>query len=127
MASPQVTGEPITHLVVTGGGARSALWRQIIADVTGRAVVLVASTELTSLGAGMLAAAGAGAFPDVVTAAALAMTQRCGHGRPRPGHAGAATTRCITRAYRPLYPALREVTHALSALEQEGRWEAAEL
>ncbi len=28
----------------------------------------------------------------------------------------------FTRAYRPLYPALREVTHALSEMEQEGRW-----
>jgi hypothetical protein len=26
----------------------------------------------------------------------------------------------FTRAYRPLYPALREIIHALSALEQEG-------
>ncbi len=42
-----VTGEPITHLVLTGGGARSTVWRQIMADVTGRVVVLVASTELT--------------------------------------------------------------------------------
>ena len=118
----EVTGEPITHLVVTGGGARSALWRQIIADVTGRAVVLVASTELTSLGAGMLAAAGVGAFPDVA-AAALAMTRDVATITPVPA-TWELYDALYTRAYRPLYPALREVTHALSALEQEGRWAA---
>ena len=32
------TGEPITELLTIGGGARSALMRQIVADATGRPV-----------------------------------------------------------------------------------------
>ncbi|GAC1434593.1 MAG: FGGY-family carbohydrate kinase [Chloroflexota bacterium] len=116
----RVTGEPIDYLVLTGGGARSALWRQIVADATGRAVVLVASTELTSLGAGMLAAAGSGAFSDA-RAAAAAMTRDVRTIMP-----GAAARELydllFRRAYRPLYPALRAISHSISALEQEGRW-----
>lgn len=44
---------------VIGGGARSALWRQIKADVTGLPVSLLHTTETTSLGAAMLALRGA--------------------------------------------------------------------
>lgn len=115
-----VTGEPINSLVTTGGGARSPLWRQIVADVTGRDVILVASTELTSLGAGMLAATGAGAFPDV-PAAAAAMSRDVETISPIPRQQEIYNA-LFERAYRPLYPALREITHAISALEREGRW-----
>lgn len=116
----EVTGEPITTLVLTGGGARSPLWRQIVADVTGRRAILVESTELTCLGAGMLAAAGAGLFPDA-PAAARAMTRDVGSLEPDE-QARATYNALFERAYRPLYSTLRPLTHALTAMEQEGRW-----
>jgi xylulokinase len=47
---------------VVGGGARSPLWLQMKADVTGRTVRVMASDESTALGAAMLAGVGAGAF-----------------------------------------------------------------
>jgi xylulokinase len=47
---------------VVGGGARSPLWLQMKADVTGRAVRVMASDESTALGAAMLAGVGAGTF-----------------------------------------------------------------
>ncbi|MBC7223985.1 MAG: hypothetical protein H5T59_06905, partial [Anaerolineae bacterium] len=43
-----------------GGGARSRLFRQIRADVTGIPVVTVSTVETTALGAALLAAVGAG-------------------------------------------------------------------
>jgi len=43
-----------------GGGARSTLWRQIKADVTGLPVSITNTTETTALGAGILALAGSG-------------------------------------------------------------------
>lgn len=62
-------GQPIRRFVVVGGGARSALWCQIIADVTGKPVVRAASIETAALGAGILAAAGAGLFSGTRQAA----------------------------------------------------------
>ena len=54
---------------VVGGGARSDLWLQIKADVTGRPVRRVLGDCATSTGAAMLAGIGAGAFPDLEQAA----------------------------------------------------------
>lgn len=50
---------------VVGGGARSPLWLQMKADVTGRAVRVLATDEATALGAAMLAGVGAGTFRDL--------------------------------------------------------------
>lgn len=47
---------------VVGGGARSPLWLQMKADVTGRTVRVMASAESTAVGAAMLAGVGAGTF-----------------------------------------------------------------
>ena len=53
---------------VVGGGASSALWMQIKADVTGRPVRGVAARQATAFGAGLLAAVAAGSFPGIVEA-----------------------------------------------------------
>jgi xylulokinase len=50
---------------VVGGGARSALWLQIKADVTGRTVRRVLGDCATSAGAAMLAGVAAGVFSDL--------------------------------------------------------------
>jgi xylulokinase len=57
-----VGGEEIR---VVGGGARSALWLQIKADVTGRPARRVLGDCATSTGAAMLAGVAAGAFADL--------------------------------------------------------------
>lgn len=48
-----------------GGGAKSDFWLQMKADVTGHPVEKPAQTEAAVMGAAMLAAAGAGAFPSI--------------------------------------------------------------
>ena len=50
---------------VVGGGARSRLWLQMKADVTGRTVRVLTTDESTALGAAMLAGVGAGTFADL--------------------------------------------------------------
>jgi xylulokinase len=62
-------GLPGTELRVVGGGARSALWLQTKADVCGLPVRPVLGPEPTALGGAMLAAVGAGMFPDAGMAA----------------------------------------------------------
>jgi len=57
------------ELKLTGGGSRSDFWNQIIADVLGITCVRNLNEEATSLGAAILAASGAGVFPDISKAA----------------------------------------------------------
>lgn len=61
---------PIQEYVLTGGGANSKLWSQMVADISGKQVVYPQTTEATNLGAAMLAAVAAGWYPSVNEAAA---------------------------------------------------------
>jgi len=64
---------------VVGGGARSELWLQIKADVTGRPVRPVLAAEPTALGAAVLAGLAAGTFGDAADAVArtVSPSPRC--------------------------------------------------
>jgi xylulokinase len=62
-------GLPGAEIRVVGGGARSALWLQAKADVCGLPVRPVLGPEPTALGGAMLAAVGAGRYPDAAAAA----------------------------------------------------------
>ncbi|MEX2203561.1 MAG: xylulokinase, partial [Actinomycetota bacterium] len=55
-----VTGS--TQIRATGGGSKSSLWRQILADVLGTDVVTTSTSEGAAEGAAMLAAVGSGWF-----------------------------------------------------------------
>lgn len=57
------------EMVVAGGGAKSALWRGIIADVTGATLLVPQVLEAGALGAAILAGVGVGAYPSVQAAA----------------------------------------------------------
>lgn len=58
-------GLPLREIRAVGGGARSALWRQIKADVSGLPVAMLNTVETTALGAAMLALVGAGIFASL--------------------------------------------------------------
>jgi xylulokinase len=55
----------INQVRISGGGARSALWRQILADVLDTELVTVNTTEGAAYGAALLAGVGAGVWPEV--------------------------------------------------------------
>jgi xylulokinase len=57
------------ELLLTGGGARSAFVRRLQADVYGLPVRTASREEGPAYGAALLAAVGAGAFPDLAAAA----------------------------------------------------------
>lgn len=63
-------GVPVTQIRASGGGSRSALWRQIQADCFGRPVVTINTEEGPAFGVALLAAVGAGYYPDIQTACA---------------------------------------------------------
>jgi xylulokinase len=59
----------VKQVRLTGGGARSAFWRQLQADIYGCEVVVVSPAHGAAFGAALLAAAGVKSFADVVEAA----------------------------------------------------------
>jgi ribulose kinase len=61
-------GVPTNQIVACGGGTRSALWLQILADVAGVPISLTTVSDAVALGSAICAAVGAGAFPDLRTA-----------------------------------------------------------
>jgi xylulokinase len=64
-------GLPLHEIRTVGGGARSPLWRQIKADVTGLPVSMTDTTETTAMGAGILALAGSGLIDSLDEAVGL--------------------------------------------------------
>lgn len=88
-----------------GGGTRSRLWCQIVADVLERPIEIAREAEATCLGAGMLAAAGAGLFPSIQTAAdAMSL----GGQVYDPDPAQATRYSRLFDIYKDIYPALRD-------------------
>jgi xylulokinase len=77
----QELGLSPTHLLLTGGGAKSPFIRRLQADVYGVPVSTVNREEGPAYGAALLAAVGAGAFPDL-SAATRATLTRGGAERP---------------------------------------------
>ena len=61
----QIAGIELRELRVVGGGAKSRLWNQIKADVTGLQVNVPEITETTALGAAFLALVGIGAYASL--------------------------------------------------------------
>jgi xylulokinase len=101
----------IHQVRVSGGGAKSPFWRQILADVLNVELVTVNTTEGAAYGAALLAGVGAGAWPDVDAA--------CGHTVEQTGltspQLGITTLYDGAYAYfRQLYPALKSISHGLS-------------
>jgi xylulokinase len=100
----------IEQVRITGGGATSQLWRQILADVLETELVTVNTTEGAAYGAALLAATGVGTFPDVESACAATIRVT---GRTNPGPAS-ETYRQVYPLYRDLYPALQRTFHAIA-------------
>jgi xylulokinase len=103
----------IKQVRASGGGARSPLWRQILADVLNVELVTVNTTEGAAYGAALLATVGAGVWPDVDTACTTCVKVT---GSTPPQAETAAKYEAVYTQYRALYPALREISHNLSNL-----------
>jgi xylulokinase len=103
-------GLSIEQVRASGGGARSPLWRQILADVFDTEIVTVNVTEGAAYGAALLAGVGAGVYGSVPEAceAAVKLT-----GRAEPGPAAPVYADYYPR-YRALYPALAPEFEAMA-------------
>jgi xylulokinase len=79
----QKLGVAATEMRVMGGGAKSALWNQIKADVTGLSVAVPEATEMTALGAALLALVGCGSYASLAEACPRVVRLRDRY-EPRP-------------------------------------------
>jgi len=103
-------GAPIQAMRLIGGGARSALWRQILADVYGLPILRPALVaEATSLGAAIAGGVGVGLFPDFRVARTIVAVEEAE--RPDPAHTEryAALYDLFRRAYTALEPIFNQL------------------
>ncbi len=105
------SGAAITQVRVSGGGAKSPLWRQILADIMDAELVTVNTTEGAAYGAALLAGVGAGVWHDVDTAC-----RRTIHvtGSTQPNPAAVTEYERWYQVYRNLYPALKPTFDAVA-------------
>jgi xylulokinase len=109
---------PVDYLIATGGGAQSPLWLQMIADITGKPVYQSHTHETAALGAGILAAAAAGLYPDIQTAAE-GMTAIQPHPTEPDPLRNARYSQLYEEVYRHLYPALQPYLARLTELTED--------
>ena len=95
---------------IAGGGAKSVLWRRIVASALNVEIVTVNSREGAAYGAALLAGVGDGAWPHVDAACEAAIRVN-GSDQPVAGWVG-AYERAYGR-YRGLYPALKSTFDGL--------------
>jgi xylulokinase len=103
----------VNQVRISGGGSRSALWRQILADILDTPLARVNVTEGASYGAAILAGVGAGAWATV-GAACQETVQVLDATEPRPDRA--ALYDRLYPEYRALYPRLRPTFSAVAAI-----------
>lgn len=107
------TAVPVTSIRAVGGGARSALWVQVVADVTGRPVRVCSAGEVSAAGAAVLAQQHL-ARADGVPEPGVVVPD--GH-EVLPG-ADAARYAALAPVHARLYPQLREVFADLAAVRE---------
>jgi xylulokinase len=103
-----------TEAVIQGGAANSTVWRQLVTDIMGIPLYTINTTEGAAFGAAILAAVGAGAYPDVPSACA-AMVRKVDETIPDP--ARVAQYESLYTTFGQVYPALKDTFTALSQFE----------
>ncbi|MFN5341118.1 MAG: xylulokinase [Roseiflexaceae bacterium] len=106
-------GVPTNDVRATGGGGKSALWRQMQAEIYNAPVSMLAAEEGPAYGAALLAGVGTGHFADVNDAVArcvriVATTQ--------PDTGAVARYNQVYAIYQRMYAHLKDDMHALAAL-----------
>lgn len=105
-------GLTVSQARIGGGGAKSALWRQIHADALGLPLTLLQTEEGPALGAAILAGVGCGAWPDVRAACAAAIQSR---ETVNPDPASERQYARLLSQYRDVYPSLVPYFRAVAA------------
>lgn len=105
-------GVTIRSVRVSGGGARSPFWRQMLADIFNKPVVTLATQEGSAYGAALLAMVGTGASPSVADVCRSAIRE-IETVDPQPSTAAGYRQRHVV--YQSLYPALKPLYGRMGA------------
>ena len=100
-------------MLACGGGGRSPLWRQMLADVYGCPVATTVSQEGPALGVAILAGVGAGLYPSVQEACRRFVRINPAQ---EPSAESSREYERYYQLYRRLYPALKDSYKALAEL-----------
>ncbi len=99
-------GVPVNSVRLSGGGAKSAFWRQLFADVFAKRVATLASQEGSAYGAALLSLVGTGVYgsvPEICRAAIREVDSVL----PRPHES--QLYRRGHEVYQALYPSLKPI------------------
>jgi xylulokinase len=99
---------PVNTIRLGGGGARAPVWRQIQADVYGRAVEILSAEEGAAYGAALLAGVGGGVWSSVDEACKETIRIAA---RVEPQGEASAIMNARYATFRELYPALRGLSN----------------
>jgi xylulokinase len=99
-------GARVESVRLSGGGARSAFWRQMFADVFARRVTMLETEEGSAYGAALLSMVGTGQYSSVVEVCTAAVRETVSL-TPRSDEAAVYSRG--HRTYQALYPAFKMV------------------
>ena len=116
-AGAKASGMEVDHYVAIGGGSKSDLWCQILADASGRKVYRSSTVEASALGAAMAAAKAANWFTSVDEASKAMAGELTNSFSPKPQ--AAARYRELLAIYADLWPALAAWNAKLSAFTEQ--------
>lgn len=109
-------GFTVTEAVASGGGTRDGLWLQVMSDVTRLPQIVCRLPHTAALGAGLLAAQGAGVVSDLQQAVASLVKDDLASVYPAPGVETEYDD--YYGVYRSLYPLVRSSMARLSDLAE---------
>ena len=101
----------IQQVRISGGGAKSPLWRQILADVMDAELITVNTTEGAAFGAALLAGVGAGHWKSVQESCQIAIQTV---ESTQPHSAAVRMYAELYPLYKALYPALKPTFDAVA-------------
>jgi xylulokinase len=106
-------GVPVNDMTLTGGGGKSALWRQMLSDLYGCPVKVLESDEGAALGAALLAAVGTGVYKNLDEACSAAVKKKKA---AVPSKERSAEYEPYFKLYKKLYRSLFDDFKALSTI-----------
>ena len=110
LATLEQAGVMVKELSAVGGGAKSALWLQLKADILGRPINTLQTREAACLGAAILAGAAAGVYQSVDEGVAQTVRSQTIF-TPDPGRQ--AQYQELYETYTQIYPVLRPINARL--------------
>lgn len=112
LATLEQAGVKVEEFSAVGGGAKSALWLQIKADILGRPIQTLKIREAACLGAAILAGAAAGIYQSLDEGVAQTVRPQAIF-TPNPGRQ--AHYQELYETYTQIYPALRPINARLNS------------